>query len=193
MPMNLSPLTVALQAKIDALGAASDVKTLLLLAKAIELSTGNVAVSDLANAGATQVGLVNTAGASQVGAINTAGAAKAAAINGLDALLKSGGVMTGALIGDVGVVTDGATIVLDFGMKNNFELTSSGARTMGNPLNPTKGQEGTIEIIGAPVFSWASAWKFSQGVLPTFAGRSILRYRVVSAALIEATVIPNFS
>ncbi len=191
--IDLSNLTAVLQARVQALLPDADPKVLLLLSKAIESSVGNIAVSDLQAAGTAQVGLVNTAGTSQVGLVNTAGAAKVAAINGLDALLKSGGIVTGRLIGDVGIVTDGSTITLDFGLRNNFELTASGTRTMYNPVNAAKGQEGTIEIVGAPVVSWGSAWKFPNGVLPSFAGRSLISYRVASTFLVEALVVANFS
>lgn len=201
----LTNLETALQAQIDALTGSADVKHLAYLSKAIEAAVGNITVGKMLTKGAEQlvqiglaggenVGLVNTAGATQVGAVIAAGVAKLAELAAVTALQKTGGTMTGPLIGDVGVIADASTITLDFGVKQNFEITTSGARTMANPLNANaKGLEGTIEIVGAPVFSWGGSWKFQEGALPTFSGRSIIAYRVVSSAFIEASVSRNFT
>lgn len=193
MPINLTNLQAIIQAKVNALGLGADETDLMLLAKTIEATVGNIAVSGIIAQASTSVADVTAAGVAQIASITTTATAKVDAINAMEALLKSGGTMTGPLIGSVGVLTDGATITLDLGQRNNFELTTSGTRTMANPLNPVKGQEGSIEIIGAPVMSWGSFWKFPNGVLPTFTGRSLVSYRVATTSLIEALVMPNFA
>ncbi|PWC81248.1 hypothetical protein [Azospirillum sp. TSH64] len=99
MPLNLANLQSAIQGRVDALGPSSDEKTLLLLSKAIEAAVGNVSVSEVVGAATSGVADLEAKRIAEVQAILDAAAAKIAQINALDAVLKTGGTMTGALNG----------------------------------------------------------------------------------------------
>ena len=70
MAINTTTFESTLQTKLDDTTLAA--KDMLLLGKALEATTGNIAVSDVATAGATQVTAVNNAGTTKVNEINTA-------------------------------------------------------------------------------------------------------------------------
>lgn len=76
MSLNLQRLSAVLQARIDALTEGDDEKKLLLLAKAIEVSVGSVALSDLAQAGDAQVLRIDAEGLARVQAVIGAGTAQ---------------------------------------------------------------------------------------------------------------------
>ncbi|MCG5240440.1 hypothetical protein ACIU1J_02185 [Azospirillum doebereinerae] len=97
MPLDLTNLQAAIQSRIDALGSSSDEKTLLLLSKAIEAAVGNVAVSNIVNATSNGVSEIEAKRVAEVQTLINTAAAKIGQINNLDAVLKSGGIMTGTL------------------------------------------------------------------------------------------------
>jgi hypothetical protein len=198
--LDLTNLSAVLQARIDALAATAEFRDLLLLSKAIEAAAGNAALSDVIAEGTAQVGLVNTAGATQVGLVNAAGVARIAAINALDALLKTGGTLTGPARSQMVALIDGPTITPDFNAGNVFSLTLAGNRTLANPSNvPANHQGGSIivrqDATGNRTLSFGSTWKFPQGAAPslsTTANRvDRLIYNVVSATEIHAVLVKD--
>ena len=88
----------------------------------------------------------------------------------------------GALAPAVVGLTDAATIAVDASLGNDFRVTIAGNRTMGNPANPTDGQQIIFQITqgtaGSAAIAWGSSYEFSTGLpqptLSTTAGQTDL-------------------
>ena len=88
----------------------------------------------------------------------------------------------GALAPAVVGLTDAATIAVDASLGNDFRVTIAGNRTMGNPANPTDGQQIIFQITqgpaGSAAITWGSSYEFSTGLpqptLSTTAGQTDL-------------------
>lgn len=78
---------------------------------------------------------------------------------------------TKAQRGAVVALADGATIIPDFSLANNFSVTLGGNRTLAAPTNLVAGQSGIITITqdatGSRTLAFAAAWKFAGGVAPS--------------------------
>ena len=78
---------------------------------------------------------------------------------------------TGAQIGSVTTLTDGATITPDFSANNFFTVTLGGNRTLANPTNITAGTSGVIfvnqDATGSRTLAYGTYWKFPSGIAPT--------------------------
>jgi hypothetical protein len=74
----------------------------------------------------------------------------------------------GALAPAVVKLTDGPTIAVDASLGNDFRVTIAGNRTMGNPANPTDGQQIIFQITqgssGSNAITWGSGYEFSTGL-----------------------------
>jgi hypothetical protein len=73
--------------------------------------------------------------------------------------------------GEVTTLTDAATVAVDFADSNNFVVTLSGNRTLGNPTNQVAGQSGSIFVAqdgtGSRTLAYSSDWEFAGGTAPT--------------------------
>jgi hypothetical protein len=98
------------------------------------------------------------------------GAAAGSAIT--DALAAPASAATtveqGALAPAVVTLTDAATIAVDASAGDDFRVTIAASRTMGNPSNPTNGQQIIFQITqggaGSCSITWASDYEFSAGL-----------------------------
>ncbi len=96
--------------------------------------------------------------------------------------LQSTTVEPGAVAPAVVALTDAATITLDASRGNDFRVTLGASRTMGNPANPTDGQQIIFQITqgsgGSAAITWGSGYEFSSGLpqptLSTAAGETDL-------------------
>ena len=99
--------------------------------------------------------------------------------------------------GEVTVLTDAATIDVDFADSNFFSVTLGGNRQLGNPTNCVAGQSGAIFITqdggGSRTLSYAANWDFAGGTAPTLstAGGSVdvLVYMVRTATSVVGHLI----
>ena len=96
----------------------------------------------------------------------------------------------GALAPAVVSLTDAATITVDASLGNDFRVTIAGNRTMGNPANPSDGQQIIFQVTqgsgGSFTLAWGSAYEFSadlpQPTLSTTAGQTDLLGFIYNAA-----------
>jgi len=83
-------------------------------------------------------------------------------------MAKSGGTFTGAIIGAVVALTDGATINIDASLGNVFTVTLGGSRTMAAPTNPTNGQKMILRLrqdgVGSHTITWDGAFRFGDDI-----------------------------
>ena len=108
---------------------------------------------------------------------------------------------TGAQIGSVTTLTDGATITPDFSANNFFTVTLGGNRTLANPTNIVAGQSGIIVITqdstGSRTLAYGSYWKFAGGTAPTLTTTAnavdVLAYYTNSTTSITAVLLNNVS
>jgi hypothetical protein len=106
---------------------------------------------------------------------------------------------TGAQIGSITALTDGATITPDFSVNNSFSVTLGGNRTLANPTNIVAGQSGVVIITqdgtGSRTLAYGSYWKFSGGTAPTLTTTAsavdLIAYFVASTTQIDCVFIAN--
>ena len=119
------------------------------------------------------------------GAVLTAATASPAA-----AAAQATTTESGAIAPAVVNLTDAATIAVDASLGNDFRVTIAGNRTMGNPANPSNGQQIIFQVTqgsgGSFTLSWGSGYEFSadlpQPSLSTAAGQTDLLGFVYNAA-----------
>jgi hypothetical protein len=100
---------------------------------------------------------------------------------------------TGAQIGNITTLTDGATITPDFAVNNSFTVTLGGNRTLANPTNLVAGQSGVIIInqdgTGGRTLAYGSNYDFGGGTAPTLTttanAQDMIAYFVVSTSRIN--------
>jgi hypothetical protein len=100
---------------------------------------------------------------------------------------------TGAQIGSITTLTDGATITPDFALNNSFTVTLGGNRTLANPTNLVAGQSGVIIInqdgTGGRTLAYGTYYDFSGGTAPTLTTTAsavdMIAYFVVSTTKIN--------
>jgi len=88
------------------------------------------------------------------------------------------------------VLTDAVTIAVDASLGNDFRVTISASRTMGNPSNPVDGQQIIFQVTqgsgGSSAITWGSGYEFSAGLpqptLSTTAGQLDLLGFIYNAA-----------
>jgi hypothetical protein len=106
--------------------------------------------------------------AGALGVVAAGTAAGAALSQRIAASAQAAAVEQGALAPAVVALTDAATIAVDASLGNDFRVTIAGNRTMGNPANPTDGQQLVFQITqgGAGSFqlTWGSAYEFSNAL-----------------------------
>ncbi|MGH3422075.1 MAG: hypothetical protein ACRDOD_21070 [Streptosporangiaceae bacterium] len=65
-------------------------------------------------------------------------------------------------------LTDAPTITVDASQGNDFRVVIAGNRTMGNPANPTNGQQIIFQVTqgsgGSFTLDWGSSYEFSAGL-----------------------------
>ena len=99
------------------------------------------------------------------------------------------------------VLTDAATVIIDFNTGLDFWWQLGGNRTMGNPTNLKVGQKGVIWVIqdgtGGRTITWGTNWKFPGGVKPTLSAASgaldMISYVGGSAGLVYCTYSLGFA
>jgi hypothetical protein len=99
-------------------------------------------------------------------------------------------VESGGLAPAVVALTDAPTIAVDASLGNDFRVTLGANRTMGNPANPTNGQQIIFQITqgagGSFTITWGSGFEFSAGLpqptLSTAAGQTDLLGFIYNAA-----------
>ena len=100
---------------------------------------------------------------------------------------------TGAQIGNITTLTDGATITPDFAVNNSFTVTLGGNRTLANPTNLVAGQSGVVIInqdgTGGRTLAYGTYWDFAGGTAPTLTTTAsavdMIAYFVVSTTKIN--------
>lgn len=103
---------------------------------------------------------------------------------------------TKAQRGAVATLTDQATITHDLSLSNNFTVTLTDNRTLGNFTNVVAGQSGSIFIVqdatGGRTLAYGSHWDTPGGVAPTLSTAASavdrLDYIVISATSIHYSV-----
>ena len=108
---------------------------------------------------------------------------------------------TGAQIGSITTLTDGATITPDFAVNNSFTVTLAGNRALANPTNLVAGQSGVIIInqdgTGSRTLSYGTYYKFTGGTAPTLtttaSAQDVIAYFVVSTTRIDCVFTGNLS
>jgi len=91
-------------------------------------------------------------------------------------------IESGAVAPAVVNLTDAATIAVDASQGNDFRVTIAGNRTMGNPANPSNGEQIIFQVTqgsGGPfTLTWGSSYEFSsdlpQPTLSTQSGQTDL-------------------
>ena len=99
-------------------------------------------------------------------------------------------VAQGAVAPVVVALTDAATIAVDASLGDDFRVTVEGNRAMGNPVNPTDGQQIIFQVTqgngGAYTLGWGTAYEFStalpQPSLSTAPGQTDLLGFIYSAS-----------
>jgi|TARA_R100001510_G_C7639136_1_gene196887 hypothetical protein len=102
---------------------------------------------------------------------------------------------------EVGTLTDGANIAVNFGTNQNFTVTLAGNRTLDNPTNIVVGQTGSIFIVqdgtGGHGLSFGSYYDFAGGTAPTLtsAASAVDRvdYIVRTSTSIHCVFTANYS
>jgi hypothetical protein len=87
-------------------------------------------------------------------------------------------------------LTDAPTIAVDASLGNDFRVTLTSSRAMGNPSNPTNGQQIIFQVTqggaGSCTLTWGSSFEFStdlpQPILSTAAGQTDLLGFIYNAA-----------
>ena len=106
--------------------------------------------------------------AGTVGVAAAATAAGAALSQRIAASAQAATVEQGGLAPAVVTLTDAATITVDASLGNDFRVTIAGNRTMGNPANPTNGQQMIFQVTqgGAGSFqlTWGSGYEFTTAL-----------------------------
>ena len=78
------------------------------------------------------------------------------------ATITESGAVAPAVVG----LTDAATIAVDASLGNDFRVTIAGNRTMGNPADPTDGQQIIFQVTqgtgGSFTLTWGSGYEFSS-------------------------------
>jgi hypothetical protein len=100
---------------------------------------------------------------------------------------------SGAQIGSISTLTDGATITPNFALNNSFTVTLGGNRTLANPTNLVAGQSGVIIInqdgTGGRTLAYGSNYDFGGGTAPTLTttanSKDMISYFVVSTIRIN--------
>jgi hypothetical protein len=113
----------------------------------------------------------------------------------LDGYAQTGATNTysGAQIGSISTLTDGATITPNFALNNSFTVTLGGNRTLANPTNLVAGQSGVIIInqdgTGGRTLAYGSNYDFGGGTAPTLTttanAQDMIAYFVVSTSRIN--------
>ena len=113
----------------------------------------------------------------------------------LDGYAQTGATntFTGAQIGSVSTLTDGATITPNFALNNSFTVTLGGNRTLANPTNLVAGQSGVFIInqdgTGGRTLAYGSNYDFGGGTAPTLTttanAQDMIAYFVVSSSRIN--------
>lgn len=109
------------------------------------------------------------------------------------ALTGATNTFSGAQIGSLTTLTDGATITPNFALNNSFTVTLAGNRTLANPTNLVAGQSGVIIInqdaTGGRTLAYGSNYDFGGGTAPTLTttanAQDMIAYFVVSASRIN--------
>jgi hypothetical protein len=109
------------------------------------------------------------------------------------ALTGATNTFSGAQIGSITTLTDGATITPDFAVNNSFTVTLGGNRTLANPTNLVAGQSGVIIInqdgTGGRTLAYGSYYEFGGGTAPTLtttaSAQDMIAYFVVSTTRIN--------
>ncbi len=102
---------------------------------------------------------------------------------------------------DVNQLTDAPTIAVDFNAGQNFTVTLTDNRTLGNPTNCTPGQVGSIFIVqdgtGNKTLGYSNYYQFAGGTAPNLstAANAIdrLDYIVHTAILTQAVLTKAYS
>jgi hypothetical protein len=113
----------------------------------------------------------------------------------LDGYAQTGATNTfsGAQIGSVTTLTDGATITPNFALNNSFTVTLGGNRTLANPTNLVAGQSGVFIInqdgTGSRTLAYGTNYDFGGGTAPTLTttanAQDMIAYFVVSSSRIN--------
>jgi hypothetical protein len=113
----------------------------------------------------------------------------------LDGYAQTGATNTysGAQIGSISTLTDGATITPNFALNNSFTVTLGGNRTLANPTNLVAGQSGVIIInqdgTGGRTLAYGTNYDFGGGTAPTLTttanAQDMIAYFVVSTSRIN--------
>ena len=150
-------------------------------------------------------GVVGVATAGAAGSVLTQAFTSPARAASTDtAVLQSTTVYQGAVAPTVVALTDAATISVDASLGNVFRVTLGASRTMGNPANPTDGQQIIFQITqgsgGSAAITWGTAYEFSTGLpqptLSTTAGQADLLgfiYNSAKRAWLLAAFVNGFS
>lgn len=128
----------------------------------------------------------------RVGGLAAGGAAASWLVSGSKAYAATSAVTveSGAVAPAVVALADAATISVDASAGNDFRVTIAGNRTLGNPANPSDGQQVIFQVTQGPggsyALSFGSAYEFStsipQPTLSTAAGHTDLLGFIYNAA-----------
>ena len=143
-------------------------------------------------------------GAAGVAAVGAGGAVLTTAIaRPASAAAQATTTESGAVAPAVVNLTDAATIAVDASLGNDFRVTITANRTIGNPANPANGQQIIFQVTqgsgGSFTLSWDSSYEFSdelpQPSLSTTAGQTDLLgfiYNVAKGTWLLAAFVNGF-
>ena len=144
---NFNTLITAIDTKAQSLAAStSDPKDLVYLGKTLEALNVTATVSDIINAGDTQVTAVNSAGSSLVSGVNTAGTTQVGLVN------TAGANQVAAVAGAASSYSlhpNGTTTAIDKTIvEDEFLLVTAAGKTITLPSAPTAGQSVVYISVG---------------------------------------------
>jgi hypothetical protein len=127
-----------------------------------------------------------------------------AAVSPASAATQATDTEPGAVAPTVVNLTDAATIAVDASLGNDFRVSITGNRTMGNPANPANGQQIIFQVTqgaaGSFTLTWGSSYEFSadlpQPSLSTSPGQTDLLgfiYNAASGTWLLAAFVNGFA
>lgn len=178
-----------------------------LSSSATALASGNAALSSAALAQASGNAALASGNAALTSAATAQASGNAALVSVANKYDKTGGPITGPAstqsqtFGLPSGLLGSGVITLDFGTRDNFELTLTAASsTLATPVNASGGQCGALIIrqdsVGTRLLTYSGAWSFSSNTAPTLttsaSGIDMFGYYVVNPNRINVVSTLNY-
>lgn len=178
-----------------------------LSSAATALASGNAALSSAALAQASGNAALASGNAALTSAATAQASGNAALVSVANKYDKTGGPITGPAstqsqtFGLPSGLLGSGVITLDFGTRDNFELTLTAASsTLAKPVNASGGRCGALIIrqdsVGTRLLTYSGAWSFASNTAPTLttsaSGIDMFGYYVVNPNRINVVSTLNY-